>query len=63
MFGRVNKMLYCLLYLLCPRMYHDLFVADRRHQTFDIHVHPYPPPRDEFRDIYADTPVFDDIQL
>lgn len=43
-------------------MYHDLFVADRRQQTFDIHVHTYPP-RDEFRDIYADTPVLHDIQL
>lgn len=52
-------MLYCLLYLLCPRMYHDLFVADR-HPTFQFRTHP---PRDEFSDIYEDSPVLHDIQL
>lgn len=52
-------MLYCLLYLLCPRMYHDLFVADR-HPTFQLHAHP---PLDEFRDMYEERPVFHHIKL
>lgn len=52
-------MLYCLLYLLCPRMYHDLFVADR-HPPLQLRTQP---PRDEFKDIYEDRPVLHDIQL
>ena len=54
-------MLYCLLYLLCPRMYHELFVADRQPTYLDqFRMHP---PRDEFKDVYEDTPVLHDIQL
>ena len=52
-------MLYCLLYLCCPRMYHDLFVADRRVE-FD-RFHHLPP--DEFRDVYKEKERFTEIKL
>ncbi len=52
-------MLYCLLYLCCPRMYHDLFVAE--HPRVDRFRHL--PRDDEFKDIYAEKPVFEDVDL
>ena len=54
-----SHMLYCLLYLCCPRMYHDLFVADR---PFRVDRFRHLPP-DEFRDVYAEKPVFTEITL
>lgn len=54
-------MLYCLLYLCCPRMYHDLFVSDRRVQIDRFRHLPLPP--DEFQDVYKEKPIFTEIKL
>jgi len=53
-------MLYCLLYLLCPRMYHDLFVVSDQRATDRF---PLASTRDEFEDLYKDKPVFEEIKL
>lgn len=55
---KTTIMLYCLLYLCCPRMYHDLFVSEHRIVDRFCHL-----PRDEFEDLYADKPVLEDVEL
>lgn len=46
-----------LMYLFCPRWYHETVYP--RHS----HIHQTIPLRDEFEGMYADTPVLDDIEL
>lgn len=53
-------MLYCLLYLLCPRMYHDLFVVSEQRATDRF---PLASTHDEFKDLYQEKSVFQEIQL
>lgn len=58
-------MLYCLLYLLCPRMYHDLFVCDRARDRRRL-VDRFPGASsalDEFEDLYKDRPLFEEVPL
>ena len=54
-------MLYCLFYLLCPRMYHDLFVVSEQRATDRFPGSSSA--RDEFEDLYKDKPRFEDIKL
>jgi hypothetical protein len=54
-------MLYCLLYLLCPRMYHDLFVVPE--QRVRDRFPGSSSTRDEFEELYIDRPAFVEIPL
>ena len=60
MFRNNIQMLYCLFYLLCPRMYHDIFVASEQRATDRF---PSSSTRDEFEDLYKDKPVYQEVQL